>query len=73
MPLPTPGKKEEKNEFISRCASFTSKEGKMPQKQAIAACFDTWRRHQKKKLYEELKDSLDELKQTSKKIRRKKY
>lgn len=73
MPFPSPSDKEGKNDFVGRCVSFVDKEGKIPHKQAVAACLDTWMKHQKKKLDEELRDSIDELKHTSKKIRKKRY
>lgn len=47
MPLPTPKKGENQNEFVSRCTSFAVGEG-MPQKQAVAACFSTWSRTKSK-------------------------
>jgi len=43
MPLPKPRKGEKQSDFVSRCTSFAVGDG-MPQKQAVAACFDTFRR-----------------------------
>lgn len=41
MPIPTPSKKESKNEFISSCMSELSKE--FPdQKQRAAVCYSKW-------------------------------
>lgn len=45
MPLPKPNPGEDRNKFVGRCVSFAMKEGKMEQKQAVAACFSTWRRN----------------------------
>jgi len=47
MPLPTPRKGEKQDDFIGRCVRFAVGEG-MPQKQALAACFSTWRRSKQK-------------------------
>jgi hypothetical protein len=48
MPLPKPGKGEERGKFISRCISFAVDDG-MPQEQAVAACHEAWRRKGKTK------------------------
>lgn len=44
MPIPKPGKKEGKEEFIGRCVSrlHDSDPGK-PNKQIVAICHDAWR------------------------------
>ncbi|MEK6881604.1 MAG: HK97 family phage prohead protease, partial [Nanoarchaeota archaeon] len=42
MPLPKPRTGEKENDFVGRCISFAVNDG-MPQEQAVAACFSTWR------------------------------
>lgn len=42
MPIPKPERNENKNEFISRCMRFVSKENKWDQKQQLAICFSQW-------------------------------
>lgn len=42
MPLPKPKTGESQDDFVGRCISFAVKDG-MPQNQATAACFSTWR------------------------------
>lgn len=50
MPIPTPGSKEDRSSFISRCIGFISKEKKdRPHKQIIAMCYTSWRDHTGKK------------------------
>lgn len=46
MPIPGPEKNEEKNKYISRCIKFLMDEGR-PQKQALAICYDIWRKEMK--------------------------
>jgi hypothetical protein len=49
MPLPKPNEGETEKEFISRCMTFMSGEGKYDlndekqKKQALAICYDRWR------------------------------
>lgn len=48
MPLPTPVKDESKNDYVSRCMKFFSKEDtKLEHKQQQAACFERYRRWKK--------------------------
>lgn len=50
MPIPSPGSKEDRSSFISRCISFISNEKKdRPHKQIIAMCYTSWRDHTGKK------------------------
>lgn len=47
MPI-KPRKNESKNDFIQRCVGVEVNSGK-PQDQAVAICYDVWRRHKRKK------------------------
>jgi len=42
MPIPKPGASETQSEFISRCISFVTDEGKYPQNQVAAICYSQW-------------------------------
>ena len=45
MPLPKPRTGEKQNDFIGRCIRFVKKDKpETPNDQAVAICFDTWRR-----------------------------
>lgn len=46
MPVPSPRKEEEQQEFISRCIRFLVEEGR-EQEQAQAICYDQWRNRNK--------------------------
>jgi hypothetical protein len=50
MPLPTPGKDEEKDGFVSRCMGdeVMNKEFS-DQKQRAAVCIGQWKKHEEKK------------------------
>lgn len=49
MPLPMPGKKEKKTDFISRCMSNeTSKKDFEDNKQRVAVCYTQWESAKKK-------------------------
>lgn len=42
MPVPSPGKNEDRKTFVSRCISAEVDAGR-DQKQAAAICYDKWR------------------------------
>jgi len=45
MPLPTPNKGEERDDFVSRCMSNDTMKSEFPdQKQRLAVCFSQWRK-----------------------------
>jgi hypothetical protein len=48
MPIPNPGKKESKNEFISRCMSNDGMNKEYEQKQRYAICMSQWEEVKKK-------------------------
>lgn len=55
MPLPTPQKGEEQNDFISRCIRFVKKEDpQTPNNQATAMCFTQWRKNKEMSKHEKL-------------------
>lgn len=47
-PIPSPGKDESQDDFISRCMSAIGGEYE-DKKQAIAICYDSWRKRKKQK------------------------
>lgn len=50
MPIPEPGEKETKEEFVSRCIKTLSKaDPNREQKQVVAICYSAWRESKKKK------------------------
>ena len=68
MPLPNPSKNEKQNAFVSRCVSFVMKDKpSTDQKQAVAMCFTQWRRSKKIENKEEIKNTIEEIKEILKK------
>jgi len=50
MPITTPKKGEEKNDFISRCIKQTSEvDVDRPQEQIIAICYSQWREYEERR------------------------
>jgi hypothetical protein len=60
MPLPTPGKDEEKNAFISRCMGSDVMNTEFPeQKQRSAVCYSQWKEQVKPMIVENKKIKFD--------------
>lgn len=50
MPLPNPGKNEEKKKFIARCSGSKVMNTEYPDtKQRVAVCYSQWRKSKKSK------------------------
>lgn len=48
MPIPTPTKKEEQDDYVARCMEFWSNEDSdLPRRQQLAACYDKYRKWKK--------------------------
>lgn len=60
MPLPTPNKKESKNDFVSRCVSALSDKDEFgDNKQRIAVCYAQYDKSKKSKAMEDIKIPLE--------------
>lgn len=47
MPIPTPKKGEEQEEYVGRCMEFMADDSDMDQKQKLAVCYDKYRKWKK--------------------------
>jgi len=60
MPIPNPGDDESESDFVGRCVSqLTNEDPEMSQAQAVAICFDTYRKAKQGEKMEDIKRDED--------------